>query len=196
MRSVLSVIAVVALLSTTAYASLLNRFDTLLNGETPLTAQAVDELYTTYKSVFPNSLASKHYGKEDARRSLFEDKVREVIAHNTDSTVSFKKGLNEYSDMTEQEFFDYFNLRAEQNCSATVRPTATVNIEERLRGVASAWNWRDYGVVTPVKNQAKCGSCWTFSTVGAMESHYMMRYGQFRNLSEQQLVDCADAFDN
>ena len=37
MRSVLSVIAVVALLSTTAYASLLSRFDTLLNGETPLT---------------------------------------------------------------------------------------------------------------------------------------------------------------
>lgn len=52
------------------------------------------------------------------------------------------------------------------------------------------------GIVSPVKNQAKCGSCWTFSTVGAMESHYMKKYGSFRNLSEQQLVDCAGDFDN
>jgi len=50
--------------------------------------------------------------------------------------------------------------------------------------------------VTPVKNQAKCGSCWTFSTVGTLEAHYLIKYGQFRNLSEQQLVDCAGAYDN
>lgn len=46
-----------------------------------------------------------------------------------------------------------------------------------------------------MKNQGKCGSCWTFSTVGVLESHFMMKYGQFRNLSEQQLVDCSQAFD-
>jgi cathepsin H len=98
--------------------------------------------------------------------------------------------------MTQEEFFTYFNLRAEQNCSATARPAASQNIEEILKAVPASWNWRDYGVVTPVKNQGKCGSCWTFSTVGCLEAHYMMKYGQFRNLSEQQLVDCADAFDN
>ena len=99
MRSAL--IAVVALLSTSAYASLLSSFDNLLNGQTPLTSQAVDELYTTYKSVFPTSLAAKHYGNEASRRTLFEEKVKEIIAHNTDASVSYKKGLNEYSDMTE-----------------------------------------------------------------------------------------------
>jgi cathepsin H len=60
----------------------------------------------------------------------------------------------------------------------------------------ASWDWRDFGVVTPVKAQGHCGSCWTFSTVGCLESHYMLAYGQFRNLSEQQLVDCAGAFDN
>ena len=98
--------------------------------------------------------------------------------------------------MSEAEFFSHFNIRAEQNCSATKRPLASQNIEEILRGVPTTWNWQDFGVVTPVKNQGKCGSCWTFSTVGCIEAHYMLKTGQFRNLSEQQLVDCAGDFDN
>lgn len=44
--------------------------------------------------------------------------------------------------------------------------------------------------------QGHCGSCWTFSTVGAMEAHYILKHSQAKNLSEQQLVDCAGAFNN
>lgn len=65
-----------------------------------------------------------------------------------------------------------------------------------LADIPSTWDWRTQGVVSPVKNQGKCGSCWTFSTVGALESHYIKKYGQFKNLSEQQLVDCAGDYDN
>lgn len=52
-------------------------------------------------------------------------------------------------------------------------------------------------MVSPVKDQGNCGSCWTFSTVGAMESHWNI-LGKGRNLtfSEQQLVDCAGDFEN
>lgn len=52
-------------------------------------------------------------------------------------------------------------------------------------------------MVSPVKNQGNCGSCWTFSTVGAMESHWnILGKGKNQTFSEQQLVDCAGAFDN
>jgi len=59
------------------------------------------------------------------------------------------------------------------------------------------YDWREHGGVSPVKNQAKCGSCWTFSTVGCLEAHALIKYGTYEGgYSEQQLVDCAQAFDN
>lgn len=51
-------------------------------------------------------------------------------------------------------------------------------------------------MVSPVKDQGHCGSCWTFSTVGALEAHSLIKYGKNETYSEQQLVDCAGPMDN
>jgi C1A family cysteine protease len=47
-----------------------------------------------------------------------------------------------------------------------------------------------------VKNQGHCGSCWTFSTVGMMEALHVIKTGKMLLFSEQQLVDCAQDFNN
>ncbi|GFY82422.1 aleurain-like protease [Actinidia rufa] len=57
-------------------------------------------------------------------------------------------------------------------------------------------DWRVSGIVSPVKDQGHCGSCWTFSTTGALEAAYKQAFGKGISLSEQQLVDCAGAFNN
>lgn len=98
--------------------------------------------------------------------------------------------------MTEAEFNEHFGIlngiSDPQHCSATSQRMSVAK-----KGRESAWDWRDHKGVSPVKNQGKCGSCWTFSTVGAVEAHTMIKYdGQFTSLSEQQLVDCAGAYDN
>jgi len=107
---------------------------------------------------------------------------------------SWIQGINDYSDLTFEEFAG-IRLMAPQNCSATHH----LRIAEKARNdaIPDSYDWVSSGVVTAVKNQGSCGSCWTFSTVGAMESHWNI-LGKGKNLtfSEQQLVDCAHAFNN
>ena len=100
--------------------------------------------------------------------------------------------------MTFEQFSDYFHLEdnqenAEQNCSATSRSSP---LRARGESAPDAWNWQSHGGVSPVKDQGSCGSCWTFSTVGCLESAHLIKYGRLETYSEQQLVDCAGAFDN
>ena len=52
-------------------------------------------------------------------------------------------------------------------------------------------DWRGSPADSPVKDQAMCGSCWTFGTVGSLEAAVFRETGRQILLSEQQLVDCA-----
>jgi len=91
------------------------------------------------------------------------------------------------------EEFRATRLGAAQNCSATLAGN------HRMRAAAAlpeTKDWREDGIVSPVKNQGHCGSCWTFSTTGALEAAYTQATGKPISLSEQQLVDCAGAYNN
>ena len=56
-------------------------------------------------------------------------------------------------------------------------------------------DWTTKGMVSPVKDQGRCGSCWAFSAVGTLESFSLMK-GNSVNLAEQQLVDCSRKYGN
>ena len=58
------------------------------------------------------------------------------------------------------------------------------------RDLPSAFDWREFGGCTPVRNQGGCGSCWAFATVGSLESNILIVDGVAVDLSEQWLVSC------
>lgn len=65
-------------------------------------------------------------------------------------------------------------------------PTWAPKIVEAL---PAYFNWVDEGMVTPIKDQGNCGSCWAFSAVGALESLAMLSAGILSpDYSEQFVV--------
>lgn len=94
-----------------------------------------------------------------------------TFAHNFMSTMTYaeKKKMNGY--------IDYGN--------AALGPVA-----ELPPSNGGEVNWVTAGAVTPVKNQGSCGSCWTFSTTGAVEGSYKINGNPLTSFSEEELVQC------
>ena len=69
-------------------------------------------MWKTFKS--ENGLNSPNHGvkSEEERMITFAKKVEGIRQHNLNSTFSYKKGINQYSDMTHEEFKKYFNIKS------------------------------------------------------------------------------------
>ena len=100
---------------------------------------------------------------------------------------SFQLGVTIFSDLTAQEFAKtYLNLNF--NAFAFLNPNPVhVSISNEA---PDSFDWRDKGVVSGVKDQGSCGSCWAFATVANLESLYALKKGVVKTFSEQLLVDC------
>ncbi|MBC8229524.1 hypothetical protein H8E77_08260 [bacterium] len=60
-----------------------------------------------------------------------------------------------------------------------------------IKALPESYDARDDGIVTPPKDQGACGSCWSFASVGAFESHLLKEFAvEPKDLSEQQQVSC------
>jgi len=63
--------------------------------------------------------------------------------------------------------------------------------------VADDVDWRTKGVVTNVKNEGQCGSCWAFSTVTSIECAWGLSVKKNAvSLSAQELIDCSESYGN
>ncbi|XP_044464099.1 thiol protease aleurain-like [Mangifera indica] len=124
------------------------------------------------------------------RFQIFSENL-DLIRSTNRKGLSYKLGVNEFTDWTWEEFRRH-RLGVPQNCSATLKGNHKLNDDV----LPETKDWREAGIVSPVKDQGHCGSCWTFSTTGALEAAYHQAHGKQISLSEQQLVDCAQAFNN
>jgi len=151
--------------------------------------KAIDEAWSKWRKEY-----NRVYGTQDeeiSRRNAFVKNWHIVTRHNA-RNLTWTLGLNRYADWTTEEF-KASKLSTPQNCTATQEPAyAILHFGE----IPAEKDWTKEGAVSYVKDQGQCGSCWTFSTTGAIESADYLTNGVMYDISEQQLVDCAGAFNN
>jgi len=123
--------------------------------------------------------------EHDDRYEIFKDNIDIINRHNSQG-LSWWLGVTPFADLTAQEFKD----QIVGGCTMTDdRPRKETILDASDN--PDRIDWVEQGKVTPVKNQGQCGSCWAFSTTGAVEARYAIKTGQLNSLSEQELVDCA-----
>jgi len=113
--------------------------------------------------------------------------------------LSYKLRMNQFGDLTSDEF----RLQIHGNkgsCLHSPKKSKPKPYTKKALAkgvdVPASIDWTAAGVVTPVKNQGDCGSCWAFSATGSTECNWAIATGQLNSLSEQQLVDCSSAYGN
>ncbi|XP_059290838.1 senescence-specific cysteine protease SAG39-like [Lycium ferocissimum] len=132
-------------------------------------------------------------GSEKAKRfKIFKDNVDYIESVNNAGMRPYKLGINEFADLTNEEF------RATHNgykMSSHQKTSKAISFKYENVTAPATMDWRTKGVVTGVKDQGQCGCCWAFSAVAATEGINKIKTGKLISLSEQELVDCDTSLD-
>ena len=137
-----------------------------------------------YKYNFNNK---KHY-YDVLKKWMIND---EYIDYVNNDNRTYKLGHNQFSGMDEFDFIQY--IIGNRIIKNRYKPLS--NNREPILELPTQIDWREYIAVTPVKDQGQCGSCWAFSTTGALEGVYAINHNKLVSFSEQELIDC-DNFKN
>ena len=160
---------------------------------------AVD--YSTY--TFEQYLAEHrlNYGAPESaeyklRQNIFREELARVIAHNN-ANKGWTEGMNRFSLLTKDEKKAYFGRNknahsvhkklANEFQNTLPKDFVMQPVEKLPRQV----DWRQRGVVSAVKDQVHCGSCWAFASTATIESHVAINSGLLYDLSVQQMAMCA-----
>ncbi|XP_020238706.1 ervatamin-B-like [Cajanus cajan] len=125
--------------------------------------------------------------EKQKRFKIFMENLEYIEKFNNAENTSYKMGLNQFSDLTDQEFIASHTIKVS---SPLVSDSSSDTIPLNLTGIPSNFDWRDKGAVTAVKDQGVCSSCWAFTSVAAIEGLVRIKTNKLISLSEQQLVDC------
>ncbi len=151
-----------------------------------------DEMYYWKEFVnFQETFGKKYLDTQEmeSRFTIFKQNMFHILSHNADSRHTFTMSINKFTDLTSDEFRNYVH---------GIRKTLPIKnygcniFSSNATNMMGSIDWREKHAVTSVKDQGQCGSCWTFSATGAIEGAWAISTGDLMDLSEQELVDCAN----
>ena len=124
--------------------------------------------------------------EETSRFEVFRNNLRTIVLHNLDSRQNFTMGINQFTDLTSQEFKELYlsGYKPLQSFGCNSFASHGSNLPD-------SFDWTSKGVVNGVRDQGQCGSCWAFATTANAESVWAISSGKLLDMSEEYLVDCA-----
>jgi len=124
----------------------------------------------TCRSLQDASMYERHeqwmtrYGKvykdpqeREKRFRIFKENVNYIEAFNNAANKRYKLAINQFADLTNEEFIAPRNRFKGHMCSSIIRTTTFKY--ENVTAVPSTVDWRQKGAVTPIKDQGQCGKC-------------------------------------
>jgi len=144
--------------------------------------------FEKYVIDFGKQYSSQEYNQ---RSQLFQQRLEEIFQHNSNPDSTWKKGVNQFTDQTEEEFSMLLGYNKQLAYSMQEeRQKRAVPNTKGLVELAEGVDWRLAGIISEVKDQGRCGSCWAFGTAEIVESYWANATGQLGALSIQQILDC------
>lgn len=100
----------------------------------------------------------KDVKEKEIRNKIFKENVERIDSFNSVAGKPYKLGINQFADLTNEEFKTSRNRFKGHICSAQEGPFRYENVS----AVPSSMDWRKKGAVTAIKDQGQCGKCVTF----------------------------------
>ena len=144
--------------------------------------------FNAYLKEYNKSYNTSEYWK---RYYIFETNYDYIQTHNS-KNKTYSLGINNFTDVSRDEFRSMYLKGLTKNYHPIKK-----NYHQYVHShIPTSIDWRASGLVTNVKDQGQCGSCWAFSAVGTMEGQHAKKTGNLVSLSEQNLVDCSGSYGN
>ena len=112
--------------------------------------------------------------EEEARFKIFTSNLEELEVSRRAKVTGYSTGVTQFADLTKEEFRSFY-LGGVKRPSPGFLPKASAGSTKR--DLPTSVDWREKGVVSSVKNQGQCGSCWAFATTEMVESYAAIATG-------------------
>lgn len=138
---------------------------------------------------------------------LFKKNLKKIEEFNSQNK-SFTLAVNQFTDTYNDSYSDYYSKYFNESYDLMQKKLSIYDIIkydfvsikqlienpkyylDKYRNVSESLIW-DSSIVSRVKNQGRCGSCWAFSTTNSIEANMRINNLNTTHLSEQELVDCS-----